>query len=64
MLGRDIVTVVPTPGTLATIILPPCFSTSPLLNGRPRPVPERSPVCALLTYEVVGRGAKLLQRLG
>ena len=37
--GRWIVTVVPTPTSLAMLMTPPCASTSPLAMASPRPVP-------------------------
>jgi len=34
----------PTPGSLASQMLPPCSSTSRLVMGSPKPVPSRMPL--------------------
>ena len=48
--GSSTVTVVPAPGALAMVSVPPCISTSCLAIGRPRPVPSYLRCSPLLTW--------------
>jgi hypothetical protein len=41
--GKQMVTVVPAPGTLSIASVPSCALTSALANGRPKPTPSKAP---------------------